>query len=546
MYTQKSSTLNIELTKSNQPKSMATSQPQADLYKQQQAQIESQQFSHMMAQQQPLQQSATHFFAGLLQNPAVLANPELMASVASMLQSSLANPAMGMAPIGSVMPMPQMQSQFPVNGNCFRNFSIPNSESSSQLRSIIESSICGSSDHAKSQRSSSINSGSSNKDLSVGDSNSSVGDNSFSEKFSHTSSDQDSTGDHSSLDQSIKIFRNSNDLVVNKVMKVIEEILASDNIKKNNFLAKLFEEKSSDANGRPEILIKRIAGFKRVKAITMEFKAVQAAIRESSMFEISGDDLSAFRNQPLPDLSQKSTPSLDATLKPAEKTAPKQSPTPSSDSQKDQKVVKKILAINFTQENFTIEKMTQIFEQIGEIAQISLIRPNKKIPEYLAEYSQWVPDLGSKPCAVIDFENQESAQNACREINMSQKGEDATGLIRCALLKPGARIKRTLYRKYNSTTSSEGSSISSSRASSRNGSNNSRDSGVSQNETLKKQANFNRKDVKKAISKHFISLGAYKGEEMPMQVSQVFVRQPKGPVSDQGGFSGDYQRSRMC
>merc|ERR1712036_149861 len=123
------------------------------------------------------------------------------------------------------MPMPQMQSQFPVNGNCFRNFSIPNSESSSQLRSIIESSICGSSDHAKSQRSSSINSGSSNKDLSVGDSNSSVGDNSFSEKFSHTSSDQDSTGDHSSLDQSIKIFRNSNDLVVNKVMKVIEEIL---------------------------------------------------------------------------------------------------------------------------------------------------------------------------------------------------------------------------------------------------------------------------------------------------------------------------------
>ena len=57
----------------------------------------------------------------------------------------------------------------------------------------------------------------------------------------------------------------------------------------------------------------------------------------------------------------------------------------------------------------------------------------------------WVPDLGVNTCAVVEFETQEQAQTACREINMinREKGE-----LRVALLKPGARIRRTLYRQY--------------------------------------------------------------------------------------------------
>lgn len=57
----------------------------------------------------------------------------------------------------------------------------------------------------------------------------------------------------------------------------------------------------------------------------------------------------------------------------------------------------------------------------------------------------WVPDLGINHCAVIEFETQEQAQAACREINMINR---ADGKLRVALLKPGARIRRTLYRKY--------------------------------------------------------------------------------------------------
>lgn len=536
MYAQKSSSVKIELQRNT------TTKPQAELYKQQQAQIESQQLNHMMAANMaPSQQSATHFFASLLQNPAVLANPELMASVASMLQQSLANPAMGMAPMAT-----HVQPQFPSGGNCFRNFSIPNSESSSQLKSIIESSICGGSDHTGSQRSNSISSSDKEEASRVG-----VPQRTASGKFSHASSDQDSNACEHQID--IKGFKDSSDLVVNKVMTVIEEILADRNLLKNNFLMKLFEESSSDAQGRPEILIKRIAGFKRVKAITSEFKMVQAAIRASSMFEISADDLAAFRKNPLPEVGTDCSSTLSSDFQDA---APSlmssrlgsiKSNSSSCASGKDiskDKVVKKILAINFKEEEFTIETMTQTFEKIGEIAQIILIRPNRKVPDFLSEYTQWVPDLGVRPCAIIDFESQDSAQNACREINMSNKEGSS---VRCALLKPGARIKRTLYRKYNSSSSCGSSSeASGSRNTSAVSSNSSLDSGLTEND----RSVFNRKDVKKAISKHFISLGAYKNAasagKPELQALATFVRQPKGPVSDQGsGFSGEYQRSRV-
>merc|ERR1711988_491165 len=80
---------------------------------------------------------------------------------------------------------------------------------------------------------------------------------------------------------------------------------------------------------------------------------------------------------------------------------------------------------------------------------IQIIRPNRQVPEYLKQYQQWVPDLGTKLCAAIYFEKSEDAQKACREVNMTNR-EDKN--LRVALLKPGARIKRTLYRKYGSST----------------------------------------------------------------------------------------------
>jgi len=109
------------------------------------------------------------------------------------------------------------------------------------------------------------------------------------------------------------------------------------------------------------------------------------------------------------------------------------------------KPIQTVLAINLETDTPTVEGITGLFSKYGELNQIRIIRPTSALPTYLKEFTMWVPDLGINHCAVIEFETQEQAQAACREINMINR---ADGKLRVALLKPGARIRRTLYRKY--------------------------------------------------------------------------------------------------
>lgn len=109
------------------------------------------------------------------------------------------------------------------------------------------------------------------------------------------------------------------------------------------------------------------------------------------------------------------------------------------------KPIQTVLAINLEMETPTVESVTNLFAKYGELTQIRIIRPSSSLPTYLKEFTMWVPDLGVNHCAIVEFETQEQAQAACREINMINR---ADGKLRVALLKPGARIRRTLYRKY--------------------------------------------------------------------------------------------------
>jgi hypothetical protein len=579
MFT-KSSTLNISLTKNPQPNQLDQQQQLFNIMQ-----------ANVMAQQH---QSPTHFFASLLQNPTVLSNPELMASVASMLQNSLSQTQVNInqqvaqlaqAPIIPVNPVNMNINQYPSNGNCFRNFSIPNSDSTKQTDNNTNSSLCDTDSHIDSSSTSrGLRSPSQHSDHSVNSSslNGSIAESSKS-RDSQISNISNNSSNNNIHHVDVSKYANSNELVINKVMTVIEEILNNDNIKKNNFLIKLFEENTTNLM-RPQILIKRVAGFKRVKAISTDFKIIQSAMDKSIMFNLSNDGLSAFRVMPLPNINSGNDSGISSMCTSPVKIPFKDSAfnvrnmsntsssnevninkklirqtTNSNSKDQDNKVVKQILAINFAEDDFSIEKMTSSFEKIGEIAQIILVRPGKKIPEFLQDYTQWVSDLGTKPCAVIDFETQEAAQNACREINMSNKGGHG---IRCALLKPGARIKRTLYRKYTTGQKQEQQedqqhqenqkitkidrSISLTSTSTSSSRPNSQDSGINHNSSLSFQKQFNRKNVKKAISKHFISLGAWKnstnGEADSDNVMNgqkdfcSFLRQPKGPAINGNGF----------
>jgi hypothetical protein len=201
----------------------------------------------------------------------------------------------------------------------------------------------------------------------------------------------------------------SKSLFLNKMVEVLDSYFSDDGLKKNQFLAKQLQ---MNVDGVP---LKKVAGMRRVKALTRDLNTVASAIRRSPLLELNRDG-SLVKRLNLP-----------------------------AQVQEAPKPIRSVLAINLFSDSPTVESVTSQFAQYGELTQVRVIRPGTTLPLYLREFTVWVPDLGKQHCAVIEFETQEEAQAACREINMANRAE---GKLRVALLKPGARIRRTLYRKY--------------------------------------------------------------------------------------------------
>jgi len=197
-------------------------------------------------------------------------------------------------------------------------------------------------------------------------------------------------------------------LFLQKMVEVLDSYFSDEGLKRNQFLAKQLQ---LNPQGIP---LKKVAGMRRVKALTRDLLTVASAVRRSPILELSRDGYLVTR-----------------TVQPSVLEPPKP--------------IRTVLAINLDSDNPTVESVTSQFAKYGELTQVRVIRPTSCLPNYLKEFVMWVPDLGHNVCAVIEFETQEEAQAACRDINMANRDE---GKLRVALLKPGARIRRTLYRKY--------------------------------------------------------------------------------------------------
>merc|ERR1719394_1279312 len=225
------------------------------------------------------------------------------------------------------------------------------------------------------------------------------------------SCDSGDDGHHSGAKFNIKLTEQrsgSKAAFLQKMVEVLESYFNDEGLKRNQFLMKQLQ---SCPDGIP---LKKIASMRRVKVLTRDLLTVASAVRRSTLLELSRDGTLVKR-----------------VVKPACLEPPKP--------------IQTVLAINLELENPTVESVTSLFSKYGELTQIRIIRPTSSLPTYLKEFTMWVPDLGVNTCAVIEFETQEQAQAACREINIINR---ADGKLRVALLKPGARIRRTLYRKY--------------------------------------------------------------------------------------------------
>lgn len=167
------------------------------------------------------------------------------------------------------------------------------------------------------------------------------------------------------------------DLFSEELVDAVEFYFSNESILKDAFLLKHVRR-----NKEGYVSLKLVSSFKRVRQLTKDWRVVGQAIRKKG------------RRVELNDISTKirrieQLPSFDETM-------------PS----------RTIVACDLPLDKLTIEKVSDMFAQCGEIALIRILKPGMGIPVDVRQFMNKYPELQEKECALVEFIESNSARNA--------------------------------------------------------------------------------------------------------------------------------------
>merc|ERR1712147_443249 len=203
-------------------------------------------------------------------------------------------------------------------------------------------------------------------------------------------------------------FKKPDSELTKKLISLIEFYLSDEYLAKDKYLLRQIRCKSEGY-----ISIKLMTSFKKVKKLTRDWRSVRFALEQSPNLIVSPEGFRVKRATDLPENLRKP------------------------------RLLSQVVTIRLTEELSTVDAITNLFAKYGEIGVVRILKPGKEIPSDLRNYATQVPDIGKTMCAVVEFEQSESALQAVRLL----KDEMVENKMRLALLGP--RVRRTLYKQDN-------------------------------------------------------------------------------------------------
>jgi len=183
-----------------------------------------------------------------------------------------------------------------------------------------------------------------------------------------------------------------------KIIKQVEFYFSDVNILKDAFLLKHVRR-----NKQGYVSVKLITSFRKMKSLTKDYRVVAHSLRMSEELEVNEEGSKVRRVKALPEYDE-TTPS------------------------------RTVVAVNLPIENPTIEDVAELFKECGEITLIRVLRPGKTIPPDVKKHIMKHPELGNVVCAVVEFEQHESAKKAVAK--MTNNDDWRTGLRVVLLAQP--------------------------------------------------------------------------------------------------------------
>lgn len=189
------------------------------------------------------------------------------------------------------------------------------------------------------------------------------------------------------------------------IVVAAEFYFSDENLAKDHYLLRQICQKSEGF-----LSIKLLTALKNVKKLTKDWRVTSYALKSSTTLKLNEEFTKVKRVADLPEHVLKA------------------------------RSITNVIAIKIPQEFGSVSAITQLFAGYGKITLVRVLMPGRQVPCDLRNYATQVPDMGNTLCAVIEYESENEACNACRELNSKKMPSG----LRAALLGP--RLRRNLYK----------------------------------------------------------------------------------------------------
>lgn len=173
-----------------------------------------------------------------------------------------------------------------------------------------------------------------------------------------------------------------------RIMEQVEWYFSDENLLKDSFLMKHIRR-----NKQGFVSLKLVASFRKVKALTKDWKVVQTSLSLSSKLELNEE-----RNK-----VRRLAPVLEVDYSHALRT---------------------VIIQNYPNSQPTSEDIEKEFTQYGDVTLVRILYPGRSVPLDVKPSRSRHPAIGKSLCILVEFESQEGAEKACMKFNSQQNWRD--------------------------------------------------------------------------------------------------------------------------
>lgn len=204
------------------------------------------------------------------------------------------------------------------------------------------------------------------------------------------------------------------DETASSILKMVEFYLSDDNILKDPFLLKHVRR-----NKEGYVSVKLLASFRKVRSLCRNWKAVAHSIKTSKQLILNTDGTKVKRLTPLPDHDETVTS-------------------------------RSIIVHGLNTDKPSVDSISELFTQCGDIALVRILRPGGSIPSDIKRFLSKNPEIQSKICALVEFEEHISAKKALE--SQQPDGIQVIPVVEKEKSKPTSPKKETTTKTDNAST----------------------------------------------------------------------------------------------